>query len=285
MRRIARLYPLHLLTLLIVALLQIVAVLAFGTYLIIGNNDLHHFMLHIFLASFWGFHDGHSFNAPIWSVSVEIISYALFWLLLPWLFRWGIVLPMLIVLAARAVLLLGVGNEGLIFILFCIVYFFLGAGINHFVHSAGRKPVLLHAGALAALAGFLLTGAWLRMDSSIVVPIMITACLLCAASVEILDKGAVAARLRFIGDSTYGVYLWHLPIQITILLVLDGVVGNRNVIESSWFVGFFLALACMAGWLSYRYIERPAGSMILQRLLPAPCTQPGAEPPQPQIAR
>lgn len=266
-RRLARLYPLHIITLLMVAGLQLIATGWIGTFLIIGNNDPYHFVLQLFFASFWGFQEGHSFNSPIWSVSVEIISYALFWILLPWLFRWGLLIPVVIVLIARMLLLAHFDNAGIVFILYCIVYFFLGAGINHFVHAVSTKPMLLYGAAIAATAGFLLGGPILTMDPALVVPVAIAACLLSAASAERFGSGRLARKARFVGDSSYGIYLWHLPIQILILLVLDGIVGDRSVIAEPWFVGFFAALACFAGWMSFRFVERPLGTTVLRGLL------------------
>lgn len=46
--RFARLYPLHLLTLIVVALLQMVPTAQFGRWFIYTNNDPYHFMLQLF---------------------------------------------------------------------------------------------------------------------------------------------------------------------------------------------------------------------------------------------
>ena len=76
--RFARLYPLHFATLLIVALAQIINHKLFGNFQIYEFNDLYHFFLQVFFISAWGFEKGYSFNAPIWSVSIELIIYMLF---------------------------------------------------------------------------------------------------------------------------------------------------------------------------------------------------------------
>ena len=54
----------------------------YGNFQLGYINDLYHFFLQIFFISAWGFENGNSFNAPIWSVSVEIGIYILFFLLL-----------------------------------------------------------------------------------------------------------------------------------------------------------------------------------------------------------
>ena len=78
--RFARLYPLHALTLLIVLVLQIVHARLIGSYFVYPRNDAYHFALHAAFVSHWGFESGHSFNAPIWSVSIEIGLYCIFFL-------------------------------------------------------------------------------------------------------------------------------------------------------------------------------------------------------------
>src|SRR5690606_24787195 len=40
--------------------------------------DAYHFWLQTAFVSHWGFEQGESFNAPIWSVSIEVGLYALF---------------------------------------------------------------------------------------------------------------------------------------------------------------------------------------------------------------
>lgn len=78
--RFSRLYPLHFVTLLYVAGMQLAAKAELGTFIIYPDNTLRHFLLNLFFASDWGLQWGPSFNAPIWSVSIEILLYAVFFL-------------------------------------------------------------------------------------------------------------------------------------------------------------------------------------------------------------
>ena len=101
--RFSRLYPLHLVTLLLVtaglAAFHSVGIAAF-TY---PANDIYHFILQLFLASNWGFERGMSFNAPIWSVSIEVLLYAVFFVFCRY---WRRPLPGVVVLIA-----LGFGQQ------------------------------------------------------------------------------------------------------------------------------------------------------------------------------
>ena len=51
----------------------------------------------MFISS-WGFENGHSFNAPIWSVSVEVAIYILFFFLLSLIKKYKIIFIILIIL-------------------------------------------------------------------------------------------------------------------------------------------------------------------------------------------
>lgn len=96
--RFARLYPLHFATLLIVTLLQIISYKLTGNFQIYTFNELYHFLLHLFFISGWGFQIGNSFNEPIWSVSVELIIYILFFISIIYLNKYKIKLVVLIYL-------------------------------------------------------------------------------------------------------------------------------------------------------------------------------------------
>ena len=76
--RLSRLYPLHFATLLFVAAGQFVYMRITKTYFVYPFNDTYDFFLNLFFASAWGLEKGNSFNSPVWSVSVEILLYAIF---------------------------------------------------------------------------------------------------------------------------------------------------------------------------------------------------------------
>lgn len=76
--RFSRLYPLHFATLLLTCGLQLGYYRLFNTFFVYRYNDLMHFLLQLGFMSYWGFQDGHSFNGPIWSVSVEVMLYGIF---------------------------------------------------------------------------------------------------------------------------------------------------------------------------------------------------------------
>ena len=96
--RFSRLYPLHFATLMIVTLLQIINYKSLGNFQIYQTNDIYHFFLNLFFIAGWGFESGESFNAPIWSVSIELIVYVLFFISIIYLNKYKIKFILLIYL-------------------------------------------------------------------------------------------------------------------------------------------------------------------------------------------
>ncbi len=77
--RFSRLYPLHLVTLLWILALQVSSYSIGIWFDFFNGNDTRHFILTLLFASAWGLGNWRTFNTPVWSVSVEIILYAIFY--------------------------------------------------------------------------------------------------------------------------------------------------------------------------------------------------------------
>lgn len=62
-----------------------------------------------------------------------------------------------------------------------------------------------------------------------------------------------ARPLRYLGARSYGIYLWHVPVVLPFLGLIDNAVGVQKLV-----VGLFVsALGILAGMASYRFVERP----------------------------
>ena len=68
-----------------------------------------------------------------------------------------------------------------------------------------------------------------------------------------------------LGDLSYSVFLWHVPIQITIKLVQAKYSIDNSIAYNKLSFIFFIALTYFVGYLSYRYIEQPAQRIIRKR--------------------
>ena len=259
--RFARLYPLHLLTLLVVAAVQAISLHLLGRCQIYGDNSPPAFAAQLFMASNWTTQLHFTFNGPIWSVSVEILFYGLFWAVRPWLYRAGAVGPVLLsgmfwVLAYVPHLSWGIGFK-------CGFYFFAGNGLFLFANAVRfRAYWLLAPAALCFAAGALAFRLAPSHFLAITVPLCIVALLLAVLGLEHDVAHRATQRLRWVGDGTYGLYLWHLPLQVTLLVIMDAVVGSRTAVSSPLFLlGFVLTAAAIAR-LSFTGFEAPMRSVV-----------------------
>jgi peptidoglycan/LPS O-acetylase OafA/YrhL len=72
-------------------------------------------------------------------------------------------------------------------------------------------------------------------------------------------------KARILGELSYSVFLWHVPIQITIKLLQAKFSIDNSIAYNKLFFIFFIALTYSVGFLSYRYIEQPAQRIIRTR--------------------
>ncbi|WP_338467524.1 acyltransferase [Novosphingobium sp. ZN18A2] len=255
--RIARLWPLHLLTLCIVALFQAGYLVRNGHYFIYAWNDARHFVLNLFLAQYWGFQQNQSFNGPAWSLSTEIVAYAAFWLLLPVLRRAPGTVAGLLAATTMTLVLAGAPNET---VLSCIAYFFGGAG----VYALALKDIATPARLVAAAPGLALAAwaAWTFWRSEELATGAATfAVLALAVAVDLADTRRVMRFGKRLGDASYGIYLWHFPLQLLLVLAIPGVQAAAG---RTGFLVFFIACSIMAGFASHALFERPAQRAVLR---------------------
>ena len=258
--RVARLWPLHLLTLCLVAALQTAYNGVNGTEFIYHHQDAKHFLLSLGLAHYWGWQADQSFNGPSWSLSTEILAYAAFWLLLPGLRRSPTMLALSAAVLAMALFFLK-APDGPVFT--CIGYFFGGAA----VYGAALKGGL-RAGPLVLLAGMLTAAAlWLGLaqhwgDAAMLAGTF--AALLAVLAIDTADRDDKLAVARHLGDASYGVYLWHFPIQLGLVLLIDQTLGSRAIARQPAFLLFFVGASVLAGFASHRWIERPAQRLVMK---------------------
>jgi len=276
--RFARLYPLHIITFLVIAFLQSINYSIFNYYQIMGTNDLYHAILQIFFASYWGFQSNFSFNSPTWSISVEILIYALFFLSLKYLNN----KPFFTTLISMFTLLfisfyLEVGQH---WIAQCGFFFYFGILVflisNTFEHNP--KIILFYAIGFTILAflcfkliaffnhPYILLLFHLQLISTM--SLLFSALLLFLAWIDIKNYSKIFSYpFRWIGNTTYSIYLWHLPIQVAILFILDSYHIERSIFDYkiTWilWIGFMILI----GRLSYLYIEKPLKNIIKEKYL------------------
>ena len=262
--RFSRLYPLHLLTLLVVVVIQFVSMKSFGTYQIYWQNDLYHFFTNLFFVQAWGkLGDGFSFNAATWSVSVEILVYFIFFALLPLLRRGNIAISIALLIGMRFLMEKNPTISENVFFIQCLMYFLIGVCVYFAVSFS--NPITR----IAVLAAFAYVAPHLNPTFDIRYTYHAFLVVCCAALLDTFPITSQLRRLRIIGELTYSVFLWHVPLQMIILMIMTQFEISRSIAQSPFFLLFFLVLTYSVGYASYRWIEQPARKYINNRFMPA----------------
>jgi len=247
--------------LMLVAVLQAIYVARHGFFFVYQDNDVAHFVPQLFMASDWLKVTGASFNGPIWSVSVEILVYAAFFLMLR-------VVPAS-PLFNLAVILVGIMSGTLTGK--CFVFFYAGglaAMARQAVAGAPFRPKLEAMAGCAAVAVPValwlfgidpgeLTGALLLVYT----PILL---FVCARQFALPRR--VEDLLQAAGNMTYSCYLLHFPIQLTIALAF-GWLQRPIPYHDHLFWAAFVVSTLVAAHLTYRWFEAPAQRLIRNTLL------------------
>lgn len=249
-RRFARLYPLHFATLLLVGALQYFVFKREGQYFIYEQNDLYHFVLNLFLISHWGIETGHSFNAPVWSVSNEIFLYLLFFALIWFVFR-RLPFARLGLLAMPIILL--VCQEFVNHLLLKSAFaFFVGAAIYVAVDAAKHYKIAW----LGLLGLFLMSSAvfWSGgIPHGSIGPCILLICLYADTHMEFGEK--LRSLFSYLGNLTYAMYLMHFPLQLTLLLI--GLYVFELDFAHHALLLIYLALTILLAAPIFRYFESP----------------------------
>jgi peptidoglycan/LPS O-acetylase OafA/YrhL len=264
--RFARLYPLHFATLVYVAIIQLVSLNIFGHWQIYANNDVRHFVLQLFMSSNWTtWSRGLSFNGPIWSVSLEIVVYAMFFCSLYFLRRKPITSTIVLFLASWLVFYLHSGDFPFlsIGIFRCAGYFFLGT-LVYLLHPDRSNYRLL----ILVLSGSMLfgLGVFFEVEDFSISGLSLAAVSLAARLDQIFPRSGI--HLSTLGDISYSVYLVHVPIQMTSLVLSDFLFdGTREFAKSYLTLPIYLFISVALALFVHRRFERPAGAFIRRKLV------------------
>ena len=261
--RVARLYPLHIATLIFVASLQYVSMQTVGHWQIYGNNDPFHFVLQLFLASNWSsVSHGLSYNGPIWSVSLEVAAYAFFFISLATI-RYSPILISLALILASWVLAADYPTGTLYLsaaIFQCSCYFFCG-GLTYCLSAITYKKPSRFDGISVVLLTPLLILAAINIKGTA----SYLACMSIVYFATLLEKyfKHCPKSLLQLGDLSFSVYLVHVPLQIAFLLILDlAFNGDRSFADSIITLPIYIAITIFVAAMTYKYYELPARNLV-----------------------
>ena len=262
-RRVARIWPLHLVMLGFAALLAL-ALHATGREA--PHFPLAELPLHVALVQNWGFTSVLAWNDPAWSISCELGAYLLF-PLLTLAIDWRRVPTPGILAAITALLILLYAIFGLHDVdtlglqiprlgsIRCILEFASGTAIGALWlrwRDQWHAPAMLSTGvALLAFGGWL-TGT---LPEALAVPAAFAALLLALALTAGKPGNPLeAAPLHYLGEISYATYLSHFLLWFAFKLVF---VHDTHAMSRP-LIALYLVLVLASSMALYHWIERPA---------------------------
>jgi peptidoglycan/LPS O-acetylase OafA/YrhL len=287
--RIARLYPLHLLTLLVtVALVLSLPPGATDVDFNQPHNDIKHLVLNLLLINQVGLQDGWSFNIPAWSISTEFVVNVAFltFIAMSVRLRWictAAVMAVATVLFAvlRPPVLQGQMAFGVVDVnlLRCMLGFGAGVGVYLAVHrfalgrrlaAATRVSEVIGLAALVGLVGLMVASGRHPPIRDYLLSIAFSiGCVVFIPSGRLLKSVLGWRPLVFLGDISYSIYLVHYPLQLALYSL-----AARGVVQPDYdSPGMLLLYAgCVVGVaaITHRQVELPAQARLLAWTAPRP---------------
>jgi len=262
--RFARIYPVHLASLLILTALVLSASMA-GKAINPGNYTGREWFQNLFLLQAWPVIFTRGWNFPSWSISAEAFAYVLFPLLAPFLLRTrrpailcAVALGAFVVPACTRVIpegfpsnwaLLRVSSE-----------FFAGCCLYRLFARRQRCPLTPPvAGALALIVGF--ACSYFGLAISFAVPVF----LFMIWSLAERPTGFLAGRTaQYLGRVSYSLYMTHAVVEIALnrVLPVEHFAGASLSIRLSVFSVYWILIGTLAVGM-YHFIEVPARKWLL----------------------
>jgi peptidoglycan/LPS O-acetylase OafA/YrhL len=266
--RFSRLYPLHILTLLFVSLLQYLYHLKTGSYFTYQLYDFYHFFQHIFIASNW-LSSEFSFNGPIWSVSCEVLVYVFFYIYIS-RYRSDIKTTFFIFLICSLLTLFHFDHN----VTNCLKYFLLGglsfefATLKMMPKNRARFNRNLILSILSLMTLLLLTyklNIFRFKHYTFVLLILLPATLYFAPIKIEIDK-RVVSFINGLGNLTYSSYLTHFPIQ---LLIVNWFAYHQTRIPfyEPWFLVLYIFTVFIVSFFTFHFFEMPTQKYLRSKML------------------
>jgi len=259
-KRFARLYPLHILTLFLIIALQLIFLNIFGSFQLYTFNDFYHFFLHIFYLFGWGFEEGRSFNAPIWTVSLEISIYFIFFFLIILIKKYKFFTVLLVYL-----ILLYLDKSEIYYPTINFIYFinfaklfFSGVFIYLLVDKYKNYKLLIILSLMLIFLSFLGNFKLYLFAPSVLLLFTLL------DNFKIFHNGR--KYFEFFGSLTYSIYLFHTVTFLFGLLFLK-IFNTPKILNSEIYFIFYLLFTIFISYFSFKFFEKPLNKKIRKKLI------------------
>jgi peptidoglycan/LPS O-acetylase OafA/YrhL len=291
--RFARLYPLYVVTLMIVAALQLAYRSQYGDDFIYNKDTPFNFVLNLLMVQQWIPYAVQSFNGPAWSISVEVFLYALFFALCAW--RLNRIWVLAVLFGAGVVI--RILSDPTVDFVRGVPSFFEGGLVFYAVQTLRKPANALWRKRIVLALSVLLPVLWgvsyargFHPINVLVEPGLFAAIfsvvgfLYVVMPLSLLALGLMQDRWRtpwlsrdhlhkisWIGDISYSIYLIHFPLQLSLMLAMARLpfAERAQIFSSPLALLAFMAAAAGLGWLSFHYFEMPMRRYLQKRMRPA----------------
>lgn len=268
--RFSRLYPLHLLTLVVVVILQYLYANRYGNYFIYEKNTIQSFIQNLLFVQAWG-DNRHSFNGPTWSVSIEILVYFVFFAVCASKLissNKGLAGTFLFFLLIKKWQLLFTGDDAAsslyLFFAGCIL-------VKIFERFKQRTPPQMAVLFLLFFSWYLtqhipaaLQPLYAKVTGYLDPDLLTFSCLAVWAFITIFNlsffRPMSNSFFRFFGDMTYSTYLSHFPVQLLLYLVVEPT--SYSAFFSPAIFLIYLLSVFLIGRLVFIYFELPVQNWL-----------------------
>ncbi|WP_374575557.1 acyltransferase family protein [Phenylobacterium sp.] len=289
-RRLFRIYPLHLATLaamMALAVSRVLLPLSQFDPRAVFDGDIYDFsaiFTNLLLLQGIGFEDHFTWNFPSWSISAEFYTYLLFALIWAFAARRALVVTLALVVAIGAIFAMSANSPPVFMFLRCVFGFGIGVLVRQAFAGAGalrqrlaRNPAsatALEIGAVLACAAFIWTAHEARWVASILFALIVY--------VFALEAGLVSRLLRArpflaLGKLSYSIYMVHVVLIFLVdrcVLSLQARTGwaltgprvgaapdarfwGADVVQGDLYLVCMLGLIIIVAALTYAFIEEP----------------------------
>lgn len=280
--RFTKLYPVHICMLIAVLLGQQLMLSKTGDFFVYPGNDSYHFTLNLFLATGWGLQKAASYNLPVWSISVEVALYSLFFLIcrknvFHWCWAAIGILVFLVINGRNSDLGRGLFSffaGGFVYYLYAKITAqglcerwktpLIAATILGFVLAILDLKLNFVTPAINQLVASALAPAGYGYDTAmggriawlLVAGGLFPVALLTLVSIE-TARGALGKRLSPLGDLSYSMYLAHFPLQLFFAYGVAAMGWDKSFFYTDFALVGFVALLLALSFASHRYVECP----------------------------
>lgn len=265
-KRLARVYPLHLVIMLIFLVSPLALKLFSNEGLVSDRYDPYYYLASLLMIQNWGFFDDLAWNIPAWSISTEFGAYLVFPLVAVILQKWfnshlWHLLALLLLSIALVFIFKMIGYSSLgdgipsIGLIRCLIEFSMGAVSGHFyLNYLQERKAVGYWSLVAAL--FLLTVTIIfKLPDFIFIPSIFTLLIIFVAVDKHIMKPVLEVRfLLYLGQISYSTYLVHY-------LIKDWIKFLSNQIGLIQFIAYML-IVFLSSVILYRFIETPGRKWI-----------------------